>query len=147
MFAVMACRAVTLLSGEGVGASTCSAYRAGNGARVETCGSQPAPATTTSQARSEGKTHSVRLSWSDNSNNENEFVIERCDQVKPGAGGSQAFSCVGEWKRVGVVAANFSSYVDDTALPDRTYLYRVKATNNAGSSNYTSEISVATPPQ
>lgn len=146
MFAAMACSAVTLLSGEGVGASTCSAYRASNGTRVETCGSET-KAPTTKPVTNGDNTHTVRLSWLDNSNNEEGFVVERCDQVRhSGEGQSKTVSCAGEWKRLGTIAANITSYTDHTALLNQTYLYRVKATNNAGSSNYTAEVTVTTPP-
>jgi hypothetical protein len=142
----MACRAVTLLSGEGVGASTCSAYRAGDGRRVESCGSEPNTATA-AQAATRSNVYPVRLSWSDNSNDESEFVIERCDRLTRPEGQGQTLSCAGEWKSVGTVGANVTSYVDNTALLNQTYLYRVKATNAAGSSNYTSEVRITTPPQ
>jgi hypothetical protein len=89
----------------------------------------------------------VRLSWSDNSNNESEFVIERCDRLTRPEGQSQTVSCAGEWKNVGTVGANVTSYVDKTALLNQAYLYRVKATNAAGSSNYTGEVRITTPPQ
>jgi hypothetical protein len=148
MFAAMACSAVTLLSGAGAGASTCSAYRASGGGRVEVCGSDPKLPAATNQAAAQGKTYPVRLAWSDNSNNENEFIIERCDQVARSSDGeNQAMSCAGEWRRVGTVAANTTTYMDHTALLNRTYLYRVKATNHAGSSNYTGEVSITTPSQ
>jgi hypothetical protein len=147
IFGAMACRAVTLLSGEGLAASSCSAYRASDGTRVETCGSET-KARTAGLETPAGKTHSVRLSWLDNSHNEDEFIVERCDQVSlSGEGRSKAGACVGEWKRVGTVAANITSYVDQTALLNRTYLYRVKAANNLGSSHYTAEVSITTPSQ
>ena len=81
IFGVMACSAVTLLSGEGGAASTCSPYRASSGTRVETCGSE-AKATQAKSVTTKANTHTVRLSWSDNSNNEEGFVVERCDQVR-----------------------------------------------------------------
>jgi hypothetical protein len=145
MFGVMACRAVTLMSGAGVVSSTCSAYRASDGTRVETCGSETkAPASGTRLTKA--NLHPVRLSWSDNSNNESEFVIERCDKISAtGKRESKMALCDGEWRRVGAVAANITSYVDHTAELNQTYLYRVKAINNAGSSNYTAEVSVTTP--
>ena len=87
----------------------------------------------------------MRLSWSDNSDNETEFVIERCDQVTLIQGQGETLSCAGEWERVGTVGANITSYVDRTALLNQTYLYRVKASNTAGNSNYTSEVPITTP--
>jgi hypothetical protein len=144
-FAEMACSTVTLLSGEGLAAATCSAYRASDGTRVEMCGADAKAATT--QARVTNNTYPVRLSWADNSNDESGFVIERCEEVIAGEDRSKRSSCAGEWKPVGAVAANITSYVDQTALLKRTYFYRVKAINDAGSSNYTGEVSVTTPSQ
>ena len=143
--AVMACRAVSLLSGEGGATSTCSAYRGSSGARIETCGSE-AKAQASGAGIAGPDAHSVSLSWADNSNNENEFVIERCDRIsQAGDGKSKSTSCTGEWKRIGVVAANATSYVDHTAVLNQTYIYRVKASNSAGSSSYTDEVTVTTP--
>jgi hypothetical protein len=144
-FAAMACSAVTFLSGEGIAASTCSVHRVSGETRIETCGSE-AKAPTTAAGVARANTHPVRLSWVDNSNDENEFVIERCDRIiLAGEGQSKTAACAGEWRRIGSVAANATSYVDHTALSNQTYIYRVKASNNAGDSNYTSEIPVTTP--
>ena len=143
IFGTMACRAVTLMSREGFGTSTCSAYRGRDGTRVETCGTDSKSATT--QPTTNSKNYPVRLSWNDNSDNETDFVIERCDQVIQTQDHSETLSCAGEWKRVGTVGANITSYVDRTASVNQTYLYRVKASNTAGSSNYTSEVRITTP--
>jgi hypothetical protein len=43
-----------------------------------------------------------------------------------------------------MVGANITRYVDNTALPNHTYLYRVKATNDFGSSEHTNEASITT---
>jgi hypothetical protein len=102
-----------------------------------------AKAPITPEARGKPATGSVRLAWSDNSNNENNFVIERCDQVTITA--RKAASCVGGWRVVGVVDANVTSYVDRSVFTNHTYIYRVRALNPAGSSGYTNEISTTTP--
>jgi hypothetical protein len=149
-----------MVSGDAAGErrSTCSAYRASNGTLVQTCGSVEAEAPTvaperhieakvptTTAARSKPATGSVRLAWSDNSNNENNFVIERCDQVT--ITGKMAASCAGGWRVLGMVDANVTSYVDHMVLPNQTYIYRVRALNHAGSSGYTNEMSTTTPPR
>jgi hypothetical protein len=130
--------------------STCTAYRTASGTRVETCGSVEAKVpenidakarTTKPQATGTGRNV---LTWADNSNNESSFVIERCDQVNLT---EKTASCAGGWRPIGTVAANVSQYVDDTAMVDHTYLYRVKATNNSGSSGYTNEAVIKTPPR
>ena len=154
MLGVMACSAMSMLSGDAAveRRSTCTAYRTANGTRVETCGSVEArmPETTETKARTSKPqaTGSGRntLTWSDNSNNENDFVIERCDQVNVTEKDSKkTASCAGVWKPIGTVAANVTQYVDDTAVVDQTYLYRVKATNKNGSSGYSNESVIKTP--
>src|SRR5262245_51437098 len=154
-FAEMLCMATSMLSGESGAGSTCSAYRTG-GTLVQTCGNIQAKAPAVAPARtgagkppaapvdpSEAAASPVRLSWRDNSNNENNFVVERCDQVT--LTGSATGSCRGGWKVLGIVGANATTYEDRTALANHTYIYRVKATNSAGSSGYTNEMTTTTP--
>ena len=153
---VMACSAMSMLSGDAaVGRrSTCSAYRSADGTRVETCGSIEArvPETTEAKERTT-KPQAIGggrnfLTWSDNSNNENNFVIERCDQVNlTEKDNKKTASCAGGWRPIGAVAANVTQYVDNTAMVGQTYLYRVMATNNGGSSGYTNEAVITTPPR
>ncbi len=69
----------------------------------------------------------LALSWNDNSNNEDNFAIER----KTGTGGT--------YSQISLVAANSNSYVDTTVTRGVTYCYRVQAVNNAGASGYTNE--------
>ena len=80
-------------------------------------------------------TNRVSLSWSDNSNNESGFKIQR----KQGATGTYA--------DIRTTAANITSYTDsDTVLRDGTlYYYRVCATNAAGDSAFSNEASGTTP--
>jgi hypothetical protein len=156
MLGVMACRAMSMLSGDAAAErrSICTAYRAANGTRVETCGSVDArvpetarekPATAPPQSTASGRNV---LSWSDNSSNENNFVIERCDQVNlPEKDNVKTASCAGGWRLIGTVAANVTQYVDDTAVVGQTYLYRVKAINRGGSSGYTNQALIKTPPR
>src|SRR5512142_321817 len=85
MLGRLACGAVSVVSGD-AGAErrgTCTAYRAANGSRVETCGSVAAnapeslsgkPTVSRPPAAVLGQN---TLRWSDNSNNESNFVIER----------------------------------------------------------------------
>jgi hypothetical protein len=66
----------------------------------------------------------IDISWTDNSNNETEFEIER----KTGAGGT--------W---GLIATSTSPY-NNTGLSDGTiYYYRARACNNDGCSSYSNE--------
>lgn len=156
MLGVMACSAMSMLSADGTVArrSTCTAYRTANGARVERCGSVEAPVpenidakARTSKPQATGLGRNV-LTWSDNSNNESNFVIERCDQVNlTEKDNKKTASCAGGWRFIGTVAANVTQYVDNTAMVDQIYLYRVKATNSGGSSGYTNEAVIRTPPR
>jgi len=75
----------------------------------------------------------VRLTWTDNSFNEDGFKIER----KTGA--------AGVWAQVGTAAADAIT-ADDGGLTESTsYFYRVRAFNNAGDSGYSNEAPVTTP--
>lgn len=75
---------------------------------------------------------SVALSWNDTASNETGFVIER----KTGSG---AYAQVGS-----TLAANTKSFTDTSVSQGATYSYRVKATNGAGSSVYSNEVSATT---
>jgi len=67
----------------------------------------------------------IRLNWTDNSNNETGFKIERC--------GNSACS---NFSQIGTVNANTTSF-DDTGLRSgRTFRYRIRAYNSAGNSAY-----------
>lgn len=77
-------------------------------------------------------TSQINLSWAD-SNTEDVFQIER----KTGAGGT--------WSQISSVLANITSYPDFSVSAGTNYFYRVRAMNGAGSSDYSSEVSVTTP--
>jgi subtilisin family serine protease len=73
----------------------------------------------------------VDVSWTDKSTEETSFQVERRE-------GS------GSWTLVANVAANTTTHSDQTVARDRTYSYRIRAANEAGTSGYTNEPSVAT---
>ena len=73
----------------------------------------------------------VQLSWTDNSNNEAAFDIERSTDDM-------------NWTQVGTVGVNVSSYDDTTVSALTTYYYRVRANNALGYSDYTNVASVTT---
>ncbi|MBI3911135.1 MAG: fibronectin type III domain-containing protein [Armatimonadetes bacterium] len=75
----------------------------------------------------------LKLDWTDNSNNEAEFRIERL-----GAGGT--FSLLAS------VAANVTTYIDTGLTPNTTYTYRVLASNLGGDSATSNEASGTTLP-
>ena len=71
------------------------------------------------------------LSWTDNSNNETGFQIERWN-------GSA-------WTQIGSVGANVTTYADSGLSPSSTYYYDVVAYNSAGTNWATSDAVVTTP--
>ncbi|MGA2533810.1 MAG: SBBP repeat-containing protein [Candidatus Aminicenantales bacterium] len=75
----------------------------------------------------------VRLTWTDNSYNEDGFKIER----KTGSAGA--------WAQVGSAAADAISADDGGLTESTTYYYRIRASNNAGDSGYSNEAPVTTP--
>jgi hypothetical protein len=69
----------------------------------------------------------LTLTWQDNSNNEDEFAIER----KTGTNGA--------YSQIASVGADVISYVDNSVTRGANYCYRVHAVNIAGASAYTNE--------
>lgn len=80
---------------------------------------------------------SVTLNWVDNSNNESNFVIERCLEQTTGKGRNRSTTCnYSEYLIVGEGVNNVQ------VSTESGYNYRVKATNEIGSSNFTNEVSI-----
>jgi len=78
---------------------------------------------------SENSVLKISLQWTDNADNEAEFVIERS------VGDNSNFEVLG------TVSSDVLSY-DDTSLEQKTnYVYRVLARNNGGDSDYSNEVS------
>lgn len=141
---LMACKAMALLSSDTV--PTCGVSTGRDGRRTEICGYVPAHPKPPEPSPAAPKVYPVHVSWSDNSDNESNFVIERCDQVSVAPKGEKtAGSCIGSWRSIATVGPNSTSYVDNTAAVNHTYLYRIKATNSKGSSAYTQETAITTP--
>ena len=74
---------------------------------------------------------SISLSWSDNSDNEDGFQIERSPDEST-------------WEQIGTVAEDVTIYTDTTLIPGATYHYRVHAYNDAGSSSPTGVVTDTT---
>jgi hypothetical protein len=74
----------------------------------------------------------INLKWTDNSSNEEHFVLERST--------SSAFSS----PQVFTLAANATTYSDTGLAEGTTYYYRVKATNSSESSGYSNTASALT---
>lgn len=68
----------------------------------------------------------IDLNWSDNSDNEDGFIVER--KVDDG-----------DFVEIARVAANVSKYLDDKPVVGSMNLYRVCAFNSFGKSGYTNE--------
>jgi hypothetical protein len=73
------------------------------------------------------------LTWTDNSNNESGFRIDR----KIGTNGTFA--------ELATVGSNVTSYTDSNVTAGNTYCYRVNAFNSAGASAYTGELCKTVP--
>jgi hypothetical protein len=71
----------------------------------------------------------IQLTWTDNSNNEGGFAIERK-------------ATGGVWSQIATGAANTNLYLDADVLPGITYCYRIRAYNYLGYSPYSNTIKV-----
>jgi titin len=76
----------------------------------------------------------IRLEWSDNSNSESGFKIER----QAGAAGTYA--------QVATVEANVQSFIDSGLVAATLYFFRVQAFNPGGHSDYSNEANATTLP-
>jgi len=71
---------------------------------------------------------SISLNWTDNSNDETNFVVQR--RTTTGTG----------FTTIATLGANTTSYIDNTGLTvSTTYFYQVFATNAAGNSGFSNE--------
>jgi len=80
---------------------------------------------------------SAELSWTDNSNNEANFVIERCLEETSGKGKNRVRTCA--YSEYLTVGADVNSAEVST---ESGYKYRVKAINGEGASAYTNEVTI-----
>jgi hypothetical protein len=79
----------------------------------------------------------VQLNWTDNSDNETNFIVERRDEAF-----SSVFIPLFPTNPIG---ANITGCFDNTIVSGRSYLYRVKAVMNGKSSSYSNEVRVTIP--
>ncbi|UXX79307.1 fibronectin type III domain-containing protein [Reichenbachiella carrageenanivorans] len=91
----------------------------------------PAPSAPTGFGATSVSYDHVNLVWTDNSDNESGFRIER----KSGAG---------DFEVVATTNANAVSYADAGLVPLTAYTYRIYAVNKGGNSGYTAEKSATT---
>jgi hypothetical protein len=106
-----------------IGTTAVSGTRSGGGSLIPNA---PVNLTATTQSAS-----SIRINWTDNSDNEQNFLIERS------TGTANSFS------QVTTVGTNSTTYTDLSLSPSTTYFYQVRASNSSGNSGY-SNIAQAT---
>jgi len=90
------------------------------------------PTAPTNLTAAAASTAQVNLSWTDNSNDETSFKIER----KTGSGGT--------YSQIATTGTNVVTFSNTGLTAGTTYFYRVRASNSSGNSAYTNEAS-ATP--
>ncbi len=114
-------------------------YRSGGTTTPPPTAVPSAPTNLTASRGGSESSQRINLTWTDNSNNETNFTVERC------TGSSSYCASQGSWSvRTSTLAANTTSYTDTGLSRKTTYTYRVKATNSAGSSNYSNLASATT---
>ena len=103
-----------------------------------------APTNLTASIQSTGKgknkvVESVLLNWSDNSNdpnNEDVFVIERCQEA--GKGRNKICGFAG----IGTTVQNIPTFLDKDLPDSGSFKYRVRETNRYGNSAYTNVVKI-----
>jgi fibronectin type 3 domain-containing protein len=116
-----------LLAGEADAVYTATATTPATAGRVPA-----APSNTTAEALAPT---SVRVTWSDNSDNEAEFQVQR----RVTSGGTA------DWELIATPSANATLLLDNHVSGGTRYRYRVRACNGAGCSGYDSSNQVWTP--
>ena len=76
----------------------------------------------------------VLLTWQDNSTDESQFYIERC----------QGDAC-SNFSGVGLAGVDVSTWLDSTTSGGESYSYRMRALNSNGFSNYSNIATIVTP--
>jgi hypothetical protein len=90
-----------------------------------------APSNLTGQAASKTQ---INLSWTDNSNNEDGFLVERCAGTKK----CKVFAQIAQ------VGSNVVSITDSGLAGNTSYVYRIRAYNSVGNSAYSNSVTVKT---
>ena len=95
------------------------------------------PAAPGGLAASATSTTQIALTWSDNSNNENGFKIDRRQSGTSGTGA---------WVRIATLAAGTTTHTDSGLPADTKFYYKVKAWNASGNSAYSPPVCATTDP-
>ena len=108
--------------------------------------SLPAPSGLTASAASRKQ---IDLSWTDNSSDEAGFTIDRKTvsektTTQTDSNDGSTTESEGTWAQIATVGADVTTYSDKNLEPNTTYSYRVKATNDSGSSDYSNEAAAET---
>jgi hypothetical protein len=75
----------------------------------------------------------ITISWTDNSNNEEGFIIERSPNGNTG------------WVEIATVGAGITNFLNIDLTPSTIYYYRVRAFNAGGNSGFTNTENATTP--
>lgn len=102
------------------------------GKEAQYCTSTP-PAAPSNLAATAVSSTQINLTWTDSDTSETGFKIERC------AGDG----CI-DFAQIATVGANVSSYSNTGLTASTSYSYRVRAYNNAGSSDYSNTATAVT---
>ena len=94
----------------------------------------PVPAAPSDLGVTSATVSSIAISWSDNSDNEDNFSIER----KTGAAGT--------FSEIQKVNPNVTTYTDNFLSEGTSYFYRVRALRSGGDSAYSNEVNGTTLP-
>lgn len=136
---------VTSYGNTGLSANTTCTYRVraynsggnsaySNTAAATTQASAPVPAAPSALTATAVSSSSIRLSWTDNSNNETGFRIERC----------QGQGC-NQFSQVATAGANVVTYNDIGLDNGSEYACRIRAYNGAGNSAPSNAARATTP--
>jgi FtsP/CotA-like multicopper oxidase with cupredoxin domain len=88
-----------------------------------------------SAVRANGSSDNVILAWSDSSNNETGFTIQRCTGTA-----ATCLAANATWTAVVTTAANATTYTQTSVSRATNYCYRIRSTNLGGSSAWTNGV-------
>jgi PKD repeat protein len=131
---------LTVLDDQGASAAASQSVTTSEPTATATAPSAPSNLTKSVQQSGKGKKKVITgasLSWSDNSNNETAFVVQRCQETTSGKGKNRSVSC--PWSDYTNVGSNVRTV--DVATTSG-YKYRVKAMNETGSSGYSNDVKI-----